>query len=600
MRTEGVRFGTVSGMAPGARIAAYKVCFNDRDEDSGDCFTSSILEAIDDAVSDGVDVINMSISGAADTVVDPVEIAFEGAAEAGIFVATSAGNSGPEVSTVAHNSPWLTTVAATTHVNLENTVVLGNGRGSGAPRSPRRPLPQTRLISPPRRPPPETTSRPRPCASSAARSTRTRSRARSWSASAAINDRVDKSKAVKKAGGVGMVLANVTPGSLNADFHSVPTIHISDHDARKVFRYVDRRGRRATAALRLGDGTGKQPTPVPQIAGFSSRGPALANDGDLLKPDIAAPGVSVLAAVAPPVQRGPELRPLLRHVDGLAAHRRHRRPHHGGAHRLDADAGQVGDDDHRHASPRRAQRQGQGPVRPGRRPRGRAPSAFDPGLFVTSGTVDWRGFLAGQGLPTGYEPVAAQGPQRPVAGPGAGDSETSFTRDLTADRAGTWKVSVELQGFADRSPRAGRPRGKGDRIKLRLDLRADQRRRSDDGRPVTSSSTGPTRLRLPIAVRPVSVRAPAEVEGTGTTGAVDVPVTAGFTGNLAVEVTGLAKAQSFAGTSADIRASADDSQFFCVQVAAGSGWRASSSTPPTTPPTWTSTSTPPTTRPASR
>ncbi|MGA9749600.1 MAG: hypothetical protein WBQ50_19270, partial [Nocardioides sp.] len=59
-------------------------------------------------------------------------------------------------------------------------------------------------------------------------------------------------------------------------------------------------------------------------------------------------------------------------------------------------------------------------------------------------------------------------------------------------------------------------------------------------------------------------------EGTGTTGAVDVPLTAGFTGNLAVEVTGLAKAQSFAGTSTDIRASADDSQFFCVQVAAGS------------------------------
>ena len=85
------------------------------------------LAAIDDAIADGVDVINFSISGATNTVVDAVEYAFLGAAAAGVFVATSAGNSGPTASTVAHNSPWLTTVAASTHVNYENTVVLGNG-----------------------------------------------------------------------------------------------------------------------------------------------------------------------------------------------------------------------------------------------------------------------------------------------------------------------------------------------------------------------------------------------------------------------------------------------------------------------------------------
>ena len=62
-----------------------------------------------------MDSINYSISGATDTVVDAVEVAFEGAAEAGVFIAASAGNSGPDASTVAHNSPWLTTVASTTH-----------------------------------------------------------------------------------------------------------------------------------------------------------------------------------------------------------------------------------------------------------------------------------------------------------------------------------------------------------------------------------------------------------------------------------------------------------------------------------------------------
>ena len=59
---------------------------------------------------------------------DPVEIAFLFAADAGVFVAASAGNSGPTTSTVAHPGPWLTTVAAGTHnrTGLGSTT-LGNG-----------------------------------------------------------------------------------------------------------------------------------------------------------------------------------------------------------------------------------------------------------------------------------------------------------------------------------------------------------------------------------------------------------------------------------------------------------------------------------------
>ena len=63
-RVEGRHFGKVSGMAPAAKLAAYKVCFSDNDPDSGDCYTCSTLDAVDDALADGVDVINYSISGA--------------------------------------------------------------------------------------------------------------------------------------------------------------------------------------------------------------------------------------------------------------------------------------------------------------------------------------------------------------------------------------------------------------------------------------------------------------------------------------------------------------------------------------------------------
>jgi subtilisin family serine protease len=59
-----------------------------------------------------VDVINFSISGSRTNFRDPVEIAFLYAAQAGVFVAASAGNSGPGELTVAHPGPWLTTVAA--------------------------------------------------------------------------------------------------------------------------------------------------------------------------------------------------------------------------------------------------------------------------------------------------------------------------------------------------------------------------------------------------------------------------------------------------------------------------------------------------------
>jgi hypothetical protein len=186
VKVEDVKFGEVVGMAPAAKIAAYKVCFDDNDPDSGDCYNGAILAAIDDAIADGVDVINFSISGATDTVLDATEFAFEGAAEAGIFVATSAGNAGPDESTVAHNSPWLTTVAASTHYNSSRTPSSSaTARSSAAPlsraRPCRRPSSSARSMWLPRVPIPRTSASVSP----AATSTPPRWRARSWSASAA-------------------------------------------------------------------------------------------------------------------------------------------------------------------------------------------------------------------------------------------------------------------------------------------------------------------------------------------------------------------------------------------------------------------------------
>jgi hypothetical protein len=125
----GAPVGSISGMAPQARLAYYKALWATPDGRASGA-TSDLVSAIDDAVADGVDVINYSISGSRAYVVSPDEIAFLNAADAGVFVSTSAGNEGDVIgaSSVAHNSPWTMTVAASTHDRGNSkSVTLGNG-----------------------------------------------------------------------------------------------------------------------------------------------------------------------------------------------------------------------------------------------------------------------------------------------------------------------------------------------------------------------------------------------------------------------------------------------------------------------------------------
>ncbi|WP_192796638.1 cell wall-binding repeat-containing protein [Serinicoccus kebangsaanensis] len=104
----------LAGMAPGAHVAAYKVCYDFAGGVSG-CHPADSIAAVEAALADGVDVLNFSVSGATDTYLDPVDLAFKNAAAAGVFVATSAGNFNQQGVPVAHLGPWQTTVAASTH-----------------------------------------------------------------------------------------------------------------------------------------------------------------------------------------------------------------------------------------------------------------------------------------------------------------------------------------------------------------------------------------------------------------------------------------------------------------------------------------------------
>src|SRR4029079_10488329 len=74
----GVERGPVSGVAPGAKLIVYRVCLVEG------CFNSDSIAAVEQAITDGVDVINFSISGGNDPYTDPVELAFLDAFNAGI------------------------------------------------------------------------------------------------------------------------------------------------------------------------------------------------------------------------------------------------------------------------------------------------------------------------------------------------------------------------------------------------------------------------------------------------------------------------------------------------------------------------------------
>jgi uncharacterized repeat protein (TIGR01451 family) len=112
---------TISGMAPHAQIISYDVCYPT--PSGGQCAGDDSVAAVQQAIEDGVDVINYSISGGEDPYNDAVELAFLEATAAGIVVSTSAGNNGPAAETVAHRSPWVLSTAASSHNRKFTSIV---------------------------------------------------------------------------------------------------------------------------------------------------------------------------------------------------------------------------------------------------------------------------------------------------------------------------------------------------------------------------------------------------------------------------------------------------------------------------------------------
>jgi subtilisin family serine protease len=281
----GVDRGPVNGIAPGAWVSVYKVC------GPNGCYVSDSAAAVQQAIRDGVKVINFSIGGGTTPFSDPAELAFLDAYAAGVFVAASAGNSGPGASTAEHLSPWVTTVAASSQRRaFESAITVSSSDGTSATftgssvTNGAGPAPLVLASAAP--------YSDRLCAHPAPAGTfsgRIVVCERGGVVGGRNIGRVEKGNNVAQGGAAGMILYNPTLADTETDNHFLPTVHLADGAA--FLGYVNAHPgptARFTPGARV-DGQ------ADVMAAFSSRGP----NGRFLKPDIAAPGVQILAGHTP-------------------------------------------------------------------------------------------------------------------------------------------------------------------------------------------------------------------------------------------------------------------------------------------------------------
>ncbi|KAB2010907.1 hypothetical protein ERO13_D10G238008v2, partial [Gossypium hirsutum] len=282
----GLAKGTARGGVPSARIAVYKICWSDG------CYDEDILAAFDDAIADGVDIISLSVGSffSSEYFDDTIAIGAFHSMKNGVLTSNSAGNSGPILSSITNFSPWSLSVAASTiDRKFITKVKLGNGKiyegtsintfdlmgkmypfiaGAAAPNTSQGYTSEdSRFCGP-----------------------------------GTLNETLVKGKIVfcdydsdgtgpAQAGAIGAVFQS--GGYKDYVFpYSLPLSNLNLDDGRNVLNYVNTT-ENPTATIFKTNVEDDQFAPF--VVSFSSRGPNPATP-DILKPDVTAPGVDILAA----------------------------------------------------------------------------------------------------------------------------------------------------------------------------------------------------------------------------------------------------------------------------------------------------------------
>ncbi|WP_370249382.1 S8 family serine peptidase [Nocardioides sp.] len=300
----GPRAARTGGQAPDARLGVYKACWNAPDPADDGCATADVVAAIEAAIGDGVDVLHLP-TGDADPLsrrgdaadpaplpggADVVDLALLGATEEGVLAVAAAGAA---PAAPAHPVPWVLSVGA-----LEGDQPRGVVRLRGAPRGAEVRLAGAMLSG--RAVTDRRVVRGADVAATGVSRTRARSCEPGSLDAAAVSGavvvclrgrvaRVDKSAAVARADGAGMILLNTGRAAVDADPHAVPTVHLTGGAGRRLLRWLAERPRGRVDLLP----TGVRRAP-PRVGPTSPRG---ATGSGLIKPDLVAPGTGLVGAV---------------------------------------------------------------------------------------------------------------------------------------------------------------------------------------------------------------------------------------------------------------------------------------------------------------
>ncbi|XP_047331566.1 subtilisin-like protease SBT4.15 [Impatiens glandulifera] len=293
----GLAKGTARGGAPSSHLAMYKVCW-----EMG-CSDMDILAGFDAAISDGVDIISVSIGTESSSFFeDSIAIGSFHAMKKGILTSCSAGNSGPALFTVQNVAPWIVTVAASsidrqfkTDVKLGNGMVIsGTSINTFIPNKQMYPL------------------------TNGANTVDNNSSIEGLNVSACDRAALNKAKVagkivyclgndgfqsstIKDFGGVGTIMSD-DPTNIVASTFSDPAAVVNIREGSRIDHYINTT-KDAKAVIYKSKTSSMN---APFIASFSSRGPQTITPC-ILKPDLAAPGLNILAGFSPVAPMSSEL-----------------------------------------------------------------------------------------------------------------------------------------------------------------------------------------------------------------------------------------------------------------------------------------------------
>ncbi|KEH20533.1 subtilisin-like serine protease [Medicago truncatula] len=281
----GLANGTARGAVPSARLAIYKVCWK---EDG--CADMDVLAGFEAAIDDGADVISVSLGGEnSNYLQDSISIGAFHAMRKGIITVASAGNDGPTMATVENHAPWVVTVAASGidrdfHSTVElgtRTNVSGEGVNTFSPKQKQYPLingmDAARNSS--------SKDNAKFCAKGSLEPNKVKGKIvyckfRTWSTEAVV----------KAVGGIGTIV-EYDEFQDSPETFMAPATFVNRSTGQIITNYIQST-RSPSAVIHKSH---EVKIPAPFVASFSSRGP---NSGSqhVLKPDVTAPGISILAS----------------------------------------------------------------------------------------------------------------------------------------------------------------------------------------------------------------------------------------------------------------------------------------------------------------